>query len=161
MEMFRHLGLTLRLLRELRGQSQGQVAKDAGISKSQLSKYENGRLPKLETLERLLESLGIEYFQFFYTLHLVDRRSASLKRLAATAEPGRTGRGGTAGGGDVDEDRLLADLREEQGVLLPAFLDVPGRSESLEIGFKRIFDDLLGVYRMVFEEVLLSRQSRG
>ena len=51
MEMFRHLGLTLRLLRELRGQSQGQVAKEAGISKSQLSKYENGRLPKFEQRE--------------------------------------------------------------------------------------------------------------
>jgi transcriptional regulator with XRE-family HTH domain len=154
MEMFRHLGLTLRLLRELRGQSQGQVAKEAGISKSQLSKYENGRLPKLETLERLLESLGVEYFQFFYTLYLVDRRSASLERLSPkSAEKG-------ARSDRDDNDRLLADLREEQGVLLPAFLE-GGRSQSLEQGFKKIFDDLLGVYRMVFEELLLSHKARG
>lgn len=155
MEMFRHLGLTLRLLRELRGQSQGQVAKEAGISKSQLSKYENGRLPKLETLERLLESLGVEYFQFFYTLYLVDRRSAGLKRLSDAAAKG------TKPGGTDDSDLLLADLREEQSVLLPAFLEGPGRSESLEHGFKKIFDDLLGVYRMVFEELLLSKNARG
>lgn len=154
MEMFRHLGLTLRLLRELRGQSQGQIAKEAGISKSQLSKYENGRLPKLETLERLLESLGVEYFQFFYTLYLVDRRSAGLNRLSQAAAQG------AKAGGD-DSDILLADLREEQSVLLPAFLEGPDRSESLEHGFKKIFDDLLGVYRMVFEELLLSRNARG
>ena len=156
MEMFRHLGLTLRLLRELRGQSQGQVAKEAGISKSQLSKYENGRLPKLETLERLLESLGVEYFQFFYTLYLVDRRSAGLKRLSDAAQ----GAQGAKAEGD-DSDILLADLREEQSVLLPAFLEGSGRSQSLEHGFKKIFDDLLGVYRMVFEELLLSRKARG
>lgn len=154
MEMFRHLGLTLRLLRELRGQSQGQVAKEAGISKSQLSKYENGRLPKLETLERLLESLGVEYFQFFYTLYLVDRRAANLDRLSPKA-----GSEGARSDKD-DNDRLLADLREEQSVLLPAFLE-GGRSQSLEAGFKKIFDDLLGVYRMVFEELLLSHQTRG
>ncbi len=152
MEMFRHLGLTLRLLRELRGQSQGQIAKEAGISKSQLSKYENGRLPKLETLERLLSSLGVEYFQFFYTLHLVDRRSASLKRLAETNLQ--------AAEAD-DSDLLLADLRTEQSVLLPAFLGGPGSSQSLEEGFKRVFDDLLGVYRMVFEELLLSQNAKS
>ncbi len=157
MEMFRHLGLTLRLLRELRGQSQGQVAKEAGISKSQLSKYENGRLPKLETLERLLESLGVEYFQFFYTLYLVDRRAAGLERLSPKAgTPGAPG----ARTDREDNDRLLADLREEQSVLLPAFLE-GGRSQSLEQGFKKIFDDLLGVYRMVFEELLLSHQTRS
>lgn len=156
MEMFRHLGLTLRLLRELRGQSQGQIAKEAGISKSQLSKYENGRLPKLETLERLLESLGVEYFQFFYTLYLVDRRAAGLKRLSETAGT----RSASPESAD-DRDRLLADLREEQSVLLPAFVEGPGRSQTLEHGFKKIFDDLLGVYRMVFEELLLSRQTRG
>lgn len=148
MEMFRHMGLTLRLLRDLREKSQGQVAKEAGISKSQLSKYENGRLPKLETLERLLAALGVEYFQFFFTLYLVDRRSAGLERQAGEDNP------------DGDVDRLLADLREEQGSLLPAFLEGPGGSESLELGFKRIFDDLLVVYRMVFEQLLASRIRR-
>jgi transcriptional regulator with XRE-family HTH domain len=154
MEMFRHLGLTLRLLRELRGQSQGQVAKEAGISKSQLSKYENGRLPKLETLDRLLESLGVDYFQFFYTLYLVDRRSANLERLSVKTDTQ------SAKSDRDDDDRLLADLRAEQSVLLPAFLE-GGRSQSLEHGFKKIFDDLLGVYRMVFEELLLSRRPRS
>jgi transcriptional regulator with XRE-family HTH domain len=155
MEMFRHLGLTLRLLRELRGQNQGLVAKEAGISKSQLSKYENGRLPKLETLERLLESLGVEYFQFFYTLHLVDRRAANLERLSEKSAASKSARSDRE-----DDDRLLADLREEQSVLLPAFLE-GGRSQSLEQGFKKIFDDLMGVYRMVFEELLLSRRPRS
>ena len=142
MESFRHIGLTLRLLRELRGKSQGQIAKEAGISKSQLSKYENGRLPKLETLDRLLASLGVEYFQFFFTLYLIDRRSVRLNQ--ATPQQ------------DLDPDRLMADLHEEQGTLLPPLIAGHARSEALEQAFKRVFDNLLAVYRLVFEQTLAS-----
>ena len=81
MAMFVHLGRTLSLLRELRGKSQARVAREAGIGKSQLSKYENGKeLPKLDSLEKVLIALEVGYFEFFYTLHLVDRRAADLER---------------------------------------------------------------------------------
>lgn len=37
--MFERLGLSLRTFRELSGKSQASVAREAGIGKSQLSKY--------------------------------------------------------------------------------------------------------------------------
>src|SRR3954462_16043534 len=88
MGMFANLGRSLSLLRELRGKTQAQVAREAGIGKSQLSKYENGKeLPKLDSLEKVLIALKVSYFEFFYTLHLVDRRASGL-------EPGGNGDGG-------------------------------------------------------------------
>src|ERR1700709_141250 len=67
--MFQNLGKALALVRELRGKTQAQVARAAGVGKSQLSKYENGKeLPKLDSLEKLLDALGVSAFDFFYTL---------------------------------------------------------------------------------------------
>src|SRR5215210_8543744 len=81
MGMFANLGRTLSLLRELRGKSQAWVAREAGVGKSQLSKYENGKeLPKLDSLEKVLLVLEVGHFEFFYTLYLVDRRAADLNR---------------------------------------------------------------------------------
>ncbi|HKV10911.1 MAG TPA: helix-turn-helix transcriptional regulator [Thermoanaerobaculia bacterium] len=78
---FRNLGKTLVLLRELVGKSQAEVARNAQIGKSQLSKYENGKeLPKLESLAKVLEALELSYWDFFYSLALIDEREASLGR---------------------------------------------------------------------------------
>lgn len=75
METFRHLGLTLALLRGLRRRSQVDVAREAGIGKSQLSKYEGGKeLPKLDSLAKILDVLEVTPLGFFYTLHLIERR---------------------------------------------------------------------------------------
>ena len=77
--MFKNVGRALTLIRELRGKTQATVASHSGIGKSQLSKYENGKeIPKLESLERVLDCLGIGSFEFFYTVHLLDQRAASL-----------------------------------------------------------------------------------
>jgi transcriptional regulator with XRE-family HTH domain len=73
-DMFANLGPALRLARELRGMSQAEVARQAGIGKSQLSKYEQGKeQPKLESLERVLAVLNLGSLDFFYALHLLDR----------------------------------------------------------------------------------------
>ncbi|HEX3531210.1 MAG TPA: helix-turn-helix transcriptional regulator [Thermoanaerobaculia bacterium] len=77
--MFGNLGQTLALLRELRGRSQAQVAREAGIGKSQLSKYESGKeLPKLDSLGKVLTALDLGPVDLFSTLEMVDRRAASL-----------------------------------------------------------------------------------
>ena len=77
--MFDNLGRTLALLRQLRGRSQTTVAREAGIGKSQLSKYENGKeLPRLDSLEKVLSALQVGYFEFFYTLHFIDEKAGSL-----------------------------------------------------------------------------------
>ena len=76
--MWQNLGTTLALIRALRGQSQTAVAKAARVGKGQLSKYEHGiELPRLDSLSRVLEALGVGYQQFFSTMSLVDRESAS------------------------------------------------------------------------------------
>lgn len=130
--MFDNVGRTLSLLRELRGKSQARVSREAGIGKSQLSKYENGKeLPKLDSLEKVLNALQVGYFEFFYTLHLVDRRAADLEE------------GGDAG-----------TLTE------PLHLPPPGGrsllSEPTDQAFSQVFTDLMLLYRRHLEQVVFS-----
>jgi transcriptional regulator with XRE-family HTH domain len=129
MDMFVNLGRTLGLLRELRGKSQARVAREAGIGKSQLSKYENGKeLPKLDSLEKVLNALDVGHFEFFYTLYLLDDRAAELARLGERGQP-----------------------------LPPPLLKAhPLLSESTDQAFTRVFSDLLHLYRRVFEQVVFS-----
>jgi transcriptional regulator with XRE-family HTH domain len=86
MDMFRNLGQALRLVREKRGFTQAALARHAGIGKSQLSKYENGKEnPKFDSLEKLLAVLAIRAVDFFSILAVLDRE---LERLSSS-ESGR------------------------------------------------------------------------
>ena len=139
MGMFDNLGRTLALLRELRGRSQAWVAREAGIGKSQLSKYENGKeLPKLDSLEKVLIVLEVGHFEFFYTLYLVDRRAADLNR----------GSEKTAG--------REPSLDDEPVYPPPIFKGHPLLSEPTDQAFTQVFADLLLLYRRVFEQVVLA-----
>ena len=158
MGMFVNLGRTLSLLRELRGKSQARVAREAGIGKSQLSKYENGKeLPKLDSLEKVLNVLEVGHFEFFYTLYLVDRRAADLSR------PRKEDAGDTGDTGEPAEDPAEAldaiPLRDEH-VLPPLLKGHPLLAHSTDQAFTRVFADLLLLYRRVFEQVVLSGLSR-
>ncbi len=145
MIMFTNLGRTLSLLRELRGKSQARVAREAGIGKSQLSKYENGKeLPKLDSLEKVLIVLEVGHFEFFYTLYLVDRRAADLNR--------RTEKGATG----AEEAGREPSLDDEPVYPPPIFKGHPLLSEPTDQAFTRVFADLLLLYRRVFEQVVLS-----
>ena len=139
MGMFVNLGRTLSLLRELRGKSQARVAREAGIGKSQLSKYENGKeLPKLDSLEKVLKALQVGHFEFFYTLYLVDQRAAGLGRGGKPASPLAP---------SPDEPLYLPSLVLQGSALLSATTDQ---------AFARVFTDILLLYRSVFEQVVLS-----
>lgn len=147
MGMFVNLGRTLGLLRELRGKSQASVAREAGIGKSQLSKYENGKeLPKLDSLEKVLKALEVGHFEFFYTLYLVDRRAAELLRTSADG---------------ADGNGVQAGFRDEQLYLPPLLQGQPLLSEPTDRAFTRVFADLLVLYRMVFEQIVLSGDRPG
>jgi transcriptional regulator with XRE-family HTH domain len=138
MGMFMNLGKTLGLLRELRGKSQARVAREAGIGKSQLSKYENGKeLPKLDSLEKVLKALGVGHFEFFYTLYLVDRRADGLAR------------------GDVGESLV------EELCMPPLLSGTALLSQTTDQGFTRVFTDLLQLYRTVFEQIILHGRPGG
>ena len=155
MGMFVNLGRTLSLLRELRGKSQARVAREAGIGKSQLSKYENGKeLPKLDSLEKVLNVLEVGHFEFFYTLYLVDRRAADLSR------PRNDGAGDPVEqAADPGEVLDAIPLRDEH-VLPPLLKGHPLLAQSTDQAFTRVFADLLLLYRRVFEQVVLSGLSR-
>ena len=128
MGMFDNLGRTLSLLRELRGRSQAWVAREAGVGKSQLSKYENGKeLPKLDSLEKVLIVLEVGHFEFFYTLYLVDRRAADLDR--------GTGKREEAPGHEPSLDG-------EPVYPPPIFKGHPLLSEPTDQAFTQVFADL-------------------
>ncbi|MGH9363286.1 MAG: helix-turn-helix domain-containing protein [Thermoanaerobaculia bacterium] len=141
--MFGNLGRTLRLLRELRDLSQGQVARDAGIGKSQLSKYENGKeLPKLESLAKVLKVLRLGPYEFFYTMHMLDRRATDLAAAEARGDAYPAPEGPP---GEMRDQQLL--MRS----LLPGNPLLPG---AMDQAFSRVWEDLLGVYRLVCEQRL-------
>lgn len=140
MAMFSNLGRTLSLLRELRGKSQARVAREAGIGKSQLSKYENGKeLPKLDSLEKVLIALKVGYFEFFYTLYLVDRRASDL---------------------EGDEAAASSATVPDAPLYLPPLDGNTLLSQSTDQAFSQVFTDLLLLYRRIFEQMVLTGVSR-
>ena len=152
MGMFANLGMTLSLLREIRGKSQSRVAREARIGKSQLSKYENGReLPKLDSLEKILRVLKVDMFEFFYTLYLVDGRAAAL------AEPGVSAAG--SGGGAAPAAPASAGALTGPLYLPPLPHEHPLLEGATDQAFARVFADLLVLYRRVFEQVVLAPRS--
>ena len=141
MGMFTNLGRMLSLLRELWGKSQARVAREADIGKSQLSKYENGKeLPKLDSLEKVLNALEVGHFEFFYTLYLVDRRAAGLARAD------REQRGTADGPAMQIEDWMFPPLLERS----------PFLAEATDQAFSQVFTDLLQLYRTVFEQIVFT-----
>lgn len=89
------LGQALRWLRERYGRKQYQVADDAGITKGMLSAYETGRQrPSLETLEKVLGTLGCDLHDLHNALQIVNGRPQIMRQRTAETEdepePGRT-----------------------------------------------------------------------
>jgi transcriptional regulator with XRE-family HTH domain len=151
MAMFVNLGRTLSLLRELRGKSQARVAREAGIGKSQLSKYENGKeLPKLDSLEKVLNALKVGYFEFFYTLYLVDRRAADLARAGAEEDAAEEG-----GEGEDGTPAAVEPPREEPLYMPPLQNGNTLLADTTDQAFSQVFTDLLLLYRRVFEQMVL------
>lgn len=74
-----NVGRALALVREFRGLSQAELARQAGVGKSQLSKYQSGsELPKLDSLSKLLRVLGIGFLEFFYIVRWLDHLESEL-----------------------------------------------------------------------------------
>jgi transcriptional regulator with XRE-family HTH domain len=72
--MFETLGPALRVLREISGSSQMEIAKKAQVGKSQLSQYERGKqLPTLEPLGRIIAALETTPIVLFYVSSVLER----------------------------------------------------------------------------------------
>lgn len=77
--LFRNLGRALILLRELRGKSQRELAREIGSGAGQLSKYETGKgLPVLPVLDKILRALDLNPLDLFYTMAFIEQRQAAL-----------------------------------------------------------------------------------
>ena len=101
------LGHALRWLRDRHGRKQYQVADSAGITKGMLSAYETGRQkPSLDTLEKLLDTLGCDLFDLHNALQIVNGRP--------TASRGREAEGGWRGSVEVGLAGL--DVRQLLGL---------------------------------------------
>ena len=75
--LFRNVGTALGLLRELRGLTQTECARRAGMTKAQLSLYETDRVPPaLDSLDKALRALEIGPAEFFAVVAAVDRLAA-------------------------------------------------------------------------------------
>lgn len=78
------IGERLRVLREEKKLSQGDIEKRSGLLRAYLSRVENGHtIPSVETLEKLARSLEVPVYQLFYDgeeppelLHLAKRKTA-------------------------------------------------------------------------------------
>ena len=61
------IGDRLRIMREEKGFSQGEIEKRTGLLRCYVSRVENGHtIPSIETLEKLARALEIPLYQLFY-----------------------------------------------------------------------------------------------
>ena len=82
------LGPALRWLRDRRGRKQYQVAAAAGITKGMLSAYETGRQrPSLETLDKILDTLGCDLNDLHNSLRIVNGEPAGIVRAEVRRGP--------------------------------------------------------------------------
>lgn len=119
------LGQALRWLRERQARKQYRVADTAGITKGMLSAYETGRQrPSLESLEKLLATLGCDLNDLHNALQIVNGRPDRMSSWLAR-EPGSR------------EAPLSSSTRGfGPGAEYPAIAD-PGAAAVAEVGATR------------------------
>jgi transcriptional regulator with XRE-family HTH domain len=86
------IGDRLRILRETKNFSQGEIEKRTGLLRCYISRVENGHtVPSIETLEKMARALDIPMYQLFHEgKH--PQVSNLLKRQAEDAEWGSFGK---------------------------------------------------------------------
>jgi transcriptional regulator with XRE-family HTH domain len=98
------IGDRLRLLREQKKFSQGEIEKRTGLLRCYISRVENGHtVPAVETLEKFARALEVPLYQLFYDGEEPPKLSLMPKRRS----------GGTFVWGDSGKDaRTLAKFRQ-------------------------------------------------
>ena len=124
------LGQALRWLRDRHNRKQYQVAEAAGITKGMLSAYETGRQrPSLETLDKLLGTLGCTLHDLHNAIEIINGRPA-IGRTAVLPSDSAVGRWNSRG--------------------FPDLYSVLGHSNPLPPDLERAFSQLLdGFHQLV------------
>ena len=127
------LGQALRWLRDRQNKKQYQVADAAGITKGMLSAYETGRQrPSLETLEKILDTLGCDLNDLHNALQIINGRPEKMKRRDEGAAPEEGSQAPAFEGGRADLQRIL------------------GRRDPLPFEEERAFSEMLdGFHRLL------------
>jgi transcriptional regulator with XRE-family HTH domain len=131
------LGQSIRWLRDRRGRKQYEVAETAGITKGMLSAYETGRQrPSLETLEKILGTLGCDLNDLHNAIQIINGRPESMRRRGEGA--GSEGEGEATAPGTVP----LSERLDVQRVL--------GRRQALPPEEERAMSEMLdGFHRFL------------
>jgi transcriptional regulator with XRE-family HTH domain len=127
------LGQALRWLRDRQNRKQYQVAEAAGITKGMLSAYETGRQrPSLETLDKVLGTLGCTLHDLHNAIEIVNGRPAI----------GRTS--------VLPADGVIATAARWRERGFPDLYSVLGHSDPLPPDLERAFGQLLeGFHQLV------------
>jgi len=103
------IGERLRLLRETKKLSQGDIEKRTGLLRCYISRVENGHtVPSIETLEKLARAMELPLYQLFYE----GDEAPELPNL-----PKRKTSDDIAWGSEGKEARFLGNLRRTLGEL--------------------------------------------
>jgi transcriptional regulator with XRE-family HTH domain len=98
------IGDRLRLLREQKKFSQGEIEKRTGLLRCYISRVENGHtVPAVETLEKFARALEVPLYQLFYDGEEPPRLPQASKRRAGSA---------MAWGDSGKDSRTLAKFRQ-------------------------------------------------
>jgi transcriptional regulator with XRE-family HTH domain len=98
------IGDRLRVLREQKNLSQGEIEKRTGLLRCYISRVENGHtVPAIETLEKFARALEVPLYQLFYDGDEPPKPSNLPKRKLSTA---------IAWGDSGKDARLLAKFRQ-------------------------------------------------
>jgi len=101
------IGDRLRVLREQKRFSQGEIEKRTGLLRCYISRVENGHtVPAVETLEKFARALEVPLYQLFYDGDEPPKMPALPKRRSASA---------LAWGDSGKDARTLAKLRQLLG----------------------------------------------
>ena len=130
------LGQALRWLRDRRGRKQYEVAETAGITKGMLSAYETGRQrPSLETLEKILDTLGVDLNDLHNAIQIINGRPEGMRRRGE-------GAGGDAEGAPAAAAPLASERLDVQRIL--------GRRQALPPEEERALSEMLdGFHRFL------------
>ena len=102
------IGNRLRLLREDKNLSQGDMEKRTGLMRCYISRVENGHtVPAVETLEKMAQAMDMHLYQFLY----------EGPEPRALPEPGKADRDGWGSSGK--DARFLAKLRRYLSQMTP------------------------------------------
>jgi transcriptional regulator with XRE-family HTH domain len=98
------IGDRLRVLREQKQFSQGEIEKRTGLLRCYISRVENGHtVPAVETLEKFARALEVPLYQLFYDGEEPPRASNSSRRKISTS---------VAWGDSGKDARLLQKFRQ-------------------------------------------------